>query len=44
MPKRYLYALIPLGFIAIVAIMVLGGEVEQATTDGPVGDVVEGEE
>ena len=43
MPKRYLYALIPLGFIALVAVMVVGGEVEQETTPGIVGEEVQGE-
>ncbi|MBS1302354.1 hypothetical protein [Loktanella sp. SALINAS62] len=43
MRNRYIYALIPLGFVALVAFMLLGGEAVQETTDGPVGDVIEGQ-
>ncbi|RYH04048.1 nicotinate phosphoribosyltransferase [Salipiger sp. IMCC34102] len=43
MPKRFIYVLIPLGFVAIIAAMIAGGVFVQETTDGPVGDVVEGE-
>ena len=40
-PRNLLYAMIPLGFVALVAIMLLGGEAVQETTDGAVTDEVE---
>ena len=43
MRKRFIYVLIPLGFVAIIAAMIAGGFFVQETTDGPVGDVVEGQ-
>ncbi|MEJ6396310.1 nicotinate phosphoribosyltransferase [Yoonia sp. 208BN28-4] len=41
--RSVLYALIPIGFIAIVLALVLGGEVEQATDDDIVEGIEEGE-
>ncbi|PVA06487.1 nicotinate phosphoribosyltransferase [Thalassorhabdomicrobium marinisediminis] len=36
-----IYVLIPLGFVLLVAFMMLGGEAVQETTDGSVADPVE---
>ncbi|KQI70175.1 hypothetical protein AN189_01945 [Loktanella sp. 3ANDIMAR09] len=41
--QKWIYALIPLGFVAIIASMLIGGEVVQETTDSPVGEIVEGQ-
>ena len=39
--RAILYAMIPLGFVVIVGIMLLGGEAVQETTDSPMADEVE---
>jgi len=41
MNKKYFFALVPMGFVIIVAAMLLGGEAYQETTDGAVADEVE---
>ena len=39
--RKWIYALVPLGFVLIVGAMLLGGEVVQETTDGVMVDEVE---